>query len=128
MAVTQLSSTATPCRLLFVIDQDGGAGTTLTITNAALVTAAAAQPANSPIRKLIVAVLANQAAARLYALGCQPEDGSQGGVARTTPRNVGAAMAVDANVSATLLVFDLVATAAAQVQVLEILAPHSVSR
>jgi hypothetical protein len=128
MAVTQTSVVASPQRLVFELAQDGAAGTTLTVAQAALVAAAASQMATSPIRRLIAAALASQAAARTFALQNSPSGSSRGGVARITPRGVAAAWAVDANVAANLLVYNVVAPAGADSALLEVQAPHSVGR
>lgn len=128
MAVTLGTTNSTPCRILAELTQDGNAGTTLTVSNAALIAATTTQPAFSPIRKLISAAVANQAAARTMALLCTPAGGNQGGVARVQPRGVASAWAVDANAAANVLTFAIVAPAAADVAILEVLAPNSPAR
>lgn len=128
MAVTVTTVISTPGKLIYELAQDGAAGTALTIANATLVTDAAGQSADSPIRQMISASLASDAAARDFALQGNPEDGSEGGVARITPVGVAAAWAVDAQETGNLLEYVITAPAGADSAMLEIQALHSLTR
>lgn len=127
MAVTQTSVRSTPGKLIFELADDGMGGT-LTINNAALVAAAATQSADSPIRQLIGANLADQAAARNFALQANGEDGSEGGIAYITSRDGAGAWGVDASVAANLLQFDATGPGAADTAYLVVEALYSQGR
>jgi len=105
-------------RACWLVAQDGGAGTTATITNAALV---AALPVGTHIGNLVRRAAVDAAAARMLLLGQGVDIPPQAGgasrlVGRVTPvgrTGAASALMVDASAAANLAQLDLVAPAAA---------------
>lgn len=113
MAVTAALVESTPDRLVYLVTRDT-TGTTLTITNATLITDALKQ---TPLGNIVATTVANQAAARALMMG----DGAPGGPAGNFlaprahcfifPRTGATAWAVDANASTNAIVLNITCTA-----------------
>lgn len=118
MALTATFQGNSRSRACWLLDQDGAAGTTVTINNAAL---QAALPVGTHIGNLVRRAAADAAAARMLLLGQAVDTPPQAGNAArlvgrvTVVGRTGAASAVmvDASAAANLAQLDLVAPAAA---------------
>ncbi len=131
MAVTAAVTGNTPNSLSFIIDQDGAAGTTWTISNAILAAAAAA---GTPIGELVRRATANQAAAQrvLQGIGVSQPPDTDKYLGKISLLQLSGAVAANptvlANAAASLPVIDIVAPAAVGTWLLRIEQIHSLER